>query len=472
MIRARIPADEVTLWSIVEEHLDEAGFLYWMRRGCLQSPEYDLDKIAAAPEARLLAHVDALVVGGRAVRERILLPAVHDEQADPERVAAAALALLSSEHPQLALELVVAALPRHRGERLEALGEALSLARIPEAPRRLVAALAKDPEPAVAAVALRALAAYRADPGPMLDGFLRSEEPATVQAALRVAAAVPRRDRLRACERLLGSENATTRDRALDAALLMGSDRAWSLCVERAINPVNADQHCVFLCGLLGEAREHERLARLLDAGTLVPAVLWSMGFAGRPCHAESAIGLLDHPTERVAKLAGEVFTSVTGYVPAKPDAGSAGAREPDDDEPVAFYEDDLDADLVPAHADQLPALDRGAAQAWWDEHRDRFVATSRYVLGQPLSIAAVHRALRRGSARRRPPWALGLQIASGGRYVVSTGALCEHQSRELESFATSDPTVLGLLLDGGRSAGGRRDTDRIQPSLASDGTA
>src|SRR5580692_11409398 len=54
------PVDEMTLWDIVEEHLDEAAFLYWMRKIQLQAPDHDLATIASGPEARLLAHLDAL----------------------------------------------------------------------------------------------------------------------------------------------------------------------------------------------------------------------------------------------------------------------------------------------------------------------------------------------------------------------------------------------------------------------------
>lgn len=57
-------ADGVTLWDVVEEHIEEATFLYEVRQVSLTAPQSSLDQIRLGSEARLLAHLDALVVGG------------------------------------------------------------------------------------------------------------------------------------------------------------------------------------------------------------------------------------------------------------------------------------------------------------------------------------------------------------------------------------------------------------------------
>ena len=81
------------LWDIVEEHLDEAEFLWEQWEHALLAPNYTLDELADGPEARLLAHLDGLVVGGPEVARRLLIPTL-DEDVEPTRVRAAALALL------------------------------------------------------------------------------------------------------------------------------------------------------------------------------------------------------------------------------------------------------------------------------------------------------------------------------------------------------------------------------------------
>src|SRR5689334_10865209 len=68
--------DEMTklIWDIQEEHVDEAEFLLEMHASCMDSPKFTLAQVQAGPERRLLARIDALLVGGQSVIERLLLP--------------------------------------------------------------------------------------------------------------------------------------------------------------------------------------------------------------------------------------------------------------------------------------------------------------------------------------------------------------------------------------------------------------
>ena len=84
------------LWDIVEEHLDEAEFLWEQWEASLVAPNYVMREVEEGPEARLMAHIDGLVVNGPLVAERLLLPTITDIDAEPTRVRAAALALLQT----------------------------------------------------------------------------------------------------------------------------------------------------------------------------------------------------------------------------------------------------------------------------------------------------------------------------------------------------------------------------------------
>jgi hypothetical protein len=126
-------AEEHVVWEVMEEHLGGAGYLWTRWRDERVAPDITLPQLAAR-EARLLAHVDALVIGGAPVQEQLLLPAL--EQDDAERCFAAASALLWSEagDPSLVvLERLVAAPPGA----VDGIAGALELA----APRRLEARL-------------------------------------------------------------------------------------------------------------------------------------------------------------------------------------------------------------------------------------------------------------------------------------------------------------------------------------------
>src|SRR5258707_2498071 len=89
------PAGRRVLWDVFEEHLDEAAFRWAQWQSALHAANYTLAEVAEGPEARLLAHLDALALGDAAVAERLLLPALEADE--PERIAAAAWALVQLE---------------------------------------------------------------------------------------------------------------------------------------------------------------------------------------------------------------------------------------------------------------------------------------------------------------------------------------------------------------------------------------
>lgn len=385
------------------------------------------------------------------MRERVLTPILDSEEAEPARVAAAALALLSSDESYLPSEWLLAASPETDAIKVDAVVRALSLIDLPVVAQRFVKELAHSHNPSVVAAMLRVLAAYRADPGESLVAFLKSGDPATAQAALAVAAAAGRTNCVTWCEWLMGSEVVATRNAAIEAGLQLGSRLAWSACVQRAQVGTADDAPCLLLCGLLGGLTEHHWLADKVRAGTDLPSTVWALGFAGRPQHLPCVLSLLDHPDERVSKLAAEAFTSVTGYRSSEgfPDANRAGGTVVSEsgDGTLAFDDDDLDADLAPDAIDQLPTVDTASARAWWEEHGSRFTGTTRYLNGAALDLSSIHNALRHGPARRRPSWALAVAISSGGRYPIAVDAFGTRQLAQLHEFSHCDSSALHLLL-------------------------
>jgi uncharacterized protein (TIGR02270 family) len=87
--------EEQIVWSVAEEHLDEAGFLVEQWKSARCSPTYTLAELAEGPEARLAAHVEGLRRNGPLALERVAWPVVQSDP-EPERVTAAALALLDA----------------------------------------------------------------------------------------------------------------------------------------------------------------------------------------------------------------------------------------------------------------------------------------------------------------------------------------------------------------------------------------
>ncbi len=102
--------------SLAEEHLDEASFLRGQWELAFHAPNYTLAEIASGPEARFLAHIDGLVLGGTLVSEKFLVPGLTADAEGTVFAAAYALAA-SAADPELSplLEVISQANPAQAG---------------------------------------------------------------------------------------------------------------------------------------------------------------------------------------------------------------------------------------------------------------------------------------------------------------------------------------------------------------------
>ncbi|MFP2933139.1 hypothetical protein ACLESO_49930, partial [Pyxidicoccus sp. 3LG] len=66
------------LWDIVEEHFQEAAFLWRQRERALRAPDQSLADIAEGDEPRLVAHLEGLLLAGPRAAERLLGPALRE----------------------------------------------------------------------------------------------------------------------------------------------------------------------------------------------------------------------------------------------------------------------------------------------------------------------------------------------------------------------------------------------------------
>ena len=432
-----MPADLI-LWDVVEEHLDEAEFLFERWEAALVSPIYTLDEVAKGPEERLLAHIDGLVVGGSAVAERLLIPALEEtDPEDPTRTTAAAFALLEG-GPRW-YGVVLAALASAEGERQNQIVRALGLATRPELDARLLAATAAA-KPECLAPCLAALAARQLDPGAeRLRMALRSEDAAAHVAGLRAcrgSAEIGLVD----VEPLVQSPDPLVREEAVTTGLMLGSGRAWdvaSRCVRGESTP---PKYAMLLTALLGGRTEHRVLLGFLQRSETVADAIWALGFTGNRECIEACLPFLSNEDERLARLAGEAVAAYCGLdlsdVPYgrddapldddddddNDDEGSDGDAKPDDDE-----------SLLPAVEHDLPLPNADEIRRWWREDKPTYAA-KRVLLGKALSWETVAQALREGPRRRCTALALHVALRSGGKHRVDCGALSRQQRTQVNS--------------------------------------
>ncbi|MCY1018761.1 TIGR02270 family protein [Pyxidicoccus sp. MSG2] len=435
------PSERKLRWDIYETHLEEAAFRWSQWETALEAPDFVLEEVAEQEE-HVAAHVDGLVLGGEPVAERLLVPALADE---PERIVAAALALLQAEAPS-GPAAALAALPAAEPPALAALRRAFELVPTTTLPANLPALLKEeDAVPELQALVLDTLGVHGLATAPLCLPFLTHPEPQVAAAALRAAGRARLPLEPAVLQRALDSDEPALRDAAIVTGLMGGHRGAWSACQAAAGSPEAGGKLPLLLLGMSGDERDVKRLLELLADEKLRPDVLWALGFSGRVAAAEACVELMWNM--RVAALAGEAFSAITGLRIAEE---YAAPREEEDEE-LPPLEEDLDADLTPKPEDALPMPRPESVAAWWQQERQRLDAKQRYLAGQPFTPVAVLDALVSAPMRRRHALALELALRSRGAVQVPTRAFVTRQlaalkeARSAPASSFSRPFAEGL---------------------------
>lgn len=414
-------------WELLEQHRDEATFLWLQWERSLVAPDYVLEEVAELEE-RLLAHVDGLVLGGPRAAEHLVVPALESEE--QEVVATLAYVLLSPELPS-GSEVVRTALEAAPPALLPAFQRALELRGYEVLPSWLPTLLEQD-EPARQALALEVFASHAMHPGPMLAELLRHEEPTVAAAALRLATRLRQpleRDVLQSC---LCSPVTALRDAALEAGVQAGYQAAWRTCREAVEAGGSSMRHPALLLALGGAREDEERLEYLLAYPHHRADALWALGFSGRVSAAEACLEWLED--KAVSQLAAEAFCATTGLTLQ----GHLLAPPVQEESLPPLEQDDLDADLTPKPEDELPRPAAAQVRAWWESARKQFNPGERYLSGRPFTLEGLYESLLVAPMRRRHVLALDLLLRSQGSLRVPTTAFTAWQRRALSAVHAS----------------------------------
>lgn len=436
------PREEEILWVIEATHLDEAEFLFEVWEAALDAPNYTLAELAAGPEQRLLAHVDALSIGGPVVAERLLLPTISDSEAWFERVAAASLAFYDDRGRS---DRVVSILLEAEGEQRRGLMRALELVGDPGLDARLVQALGSHGRGHAAVLEL--LARRRAPVGdwivhwlswsPAREAGLSRDDLTIARAAARLVRRVPDPRALDGLAPLAQSSDATLRHAALETALCRQVAGAWESAVYWAFVAGDSPfrREALTWVAMLGDAGAQQRLLALVDSAEHRADALWALGFGGRIAAVDRCIELL--ADEQLGPLAAELICAITG-LPGDDDTFWVDPPEEDDDEhsqELPELHEDLDRDLLPDAEAALPVPEPQAIARWWHAQRNGFDAGLRYLYGQPWTGQSLLDALGSASMRRRHALALELELRTGGGVALDTRRFGFEQRSQLEAI-------------------------------------
>jgi len=408
------------LWDIYQEHLDEAAWLWGDWESSLDSAVYSIADVAIGPEERLLAHLDGLVLGGVKVAEKLLVPALSEE--DPGLVAAAAWALVQAEdadHQDKVIEALAAG-----GPAAPAIGRALGLA--PRADISRLVPLWEGGSPALRGLIIdiftpRELEWVRQ----RTQAALLSGKLALVSSALRSIRTLRDevfKDHVQLSMQLDDPQGLRA---ALSAGVCLGLKVTWDVCRMAADAQGEASR---FPLGLLASSSDpNDRAlvrAKVADPEVAVHA-LWALGFAGDVEAADLLVASLD----KAGQVAAEALSAITGVTvdgrlrkPGEthgPDEEEVGT---DDPPPVVHPED------------SLPEPDADAIRQWWSAERSRFKPGVRYLYGQARSAEIIRAALLGAPTWRRDILALELAGTKAGVPKVDLRGFAKDQLKQLRA--------------------------------------
>ncbi len=391
--------------SIVEEHAEEAAFLWLLRDRSVAAPHVRLKDLAALDQ-RVEAHIDGLRVAGQegwdiwhnalALKNRAkCLPSpCWPSRADKPDQIDNALAILDKKARLVAV---------HR------LGASDGC--IPATPDRSSSSSRRPSRRSLRRIGVAAAAVHRIDPGAVLETSLRHIDhlPLTSR-ALRAAGELGLRQLVPAIKPYFESPEDEVRFAAAWSAALLGDSSAIRVLGAFAaeLGP-HAERACMLGLRCLPAAagcRAHRELA---DRPELARLSVAAAGIIGDPALVDWLLRQMESPA--LARLAGEAFVLITGagiehpdLVGQPPDGFESGPTDDPDDHDVAM---DPDEHLTWPDPDKL--------KNWWLHYRSEFRAGTRYLLGNPIEPAWLHDVLRGGRQRQRAAAALELALETPG---------------------------------------------------------
>jgi uncharacterized protein (TIGR02270 family) len=410
--------------EIVEQHAEEAAFLWLLRNEATHAPNYDLHDLAELDE-RVDAHLDGLRVAGakgwEACRREL-------QWREPGEVFAAAHVALQSRIGRRVHQVLDVALESRELAR----GFVAALGWFPyEDVEPTIRALLDSNDPAARRIGIAAAAAHRRDPGIALVAATSESEPVVRVRALKAAAALGRRDLLPLCTEYGQGNDSDDRFWTGWSAALLGDTRvASSLCETAIAGGPLAENACDLATRRMNSDEASAWRRYLAGAGGGRRLAITAARAHGDPAAVSWLLDVM--AVDDLARAAGEAFSFITGVDLT---ASGLSAQRPDGFE--SGPTDDVDDDNVAMDPDEnLPWPEPQAVRTWWSRHRGRFMPGHRYLAGSPVDANTLHNVLVRGTQRQRAAAALELVLQNPGQPLFEVRARADQQQRTLASWS------------------------------------
>ena len=406
--------------SIIEQHAEEAAFLWLQRDAAVCTPHYSLKDLAHLDD-RVEAHLDGLRIAGDC-GWKICEKALELEEVG-EVFAAAVLAFKKCDWEKIDIVISAGSKSPETFQGLVSAMGWLANERLSEILPYLLKANSRD----YRRLGIAASTIHRNDPGNALNDALENSDLFLKARSLRAVGELKRRDLLPVLRKHFQSEDETCRFWSAWSALML-SDKS-------AIDPIKVfvtsgsvfrERALQIVLRVMDGASAQSWLKGLVGQEEFLRYVLIGTGIIGDPVYIPTLINQMGNP--EVARVAGEAFSMITGVDLAYddlqgewPEGFEAGPTEEPEDENV-----EMDPD------EDLPWPEPVLIQKWWDENKNSFQIGRRYLVGKPVSEEQCQLVLKTGMQRQRVAAAMELALIQINTPLFETRAPGLKQQRLL----------------------------------------
>ena len=397
--------------SIVEQHAEEAAFLWLQRELAIGRPHYNLKGLAQLDD-RVEAHIDGLRISGDAGWE--MCKEALDDFKQPGEVFAAALLAFEGDDGQRVDEVLKVALeaPENWRALISALGWLSD-----EDYQRWVPGLLTANDLSYRRLAIAASVIHRQDSATALAAALDDPEPDFQARALRAVGELKRRDLLPVLQKFT-SDDPACQFWATWSAVLLGDKAALNnLNTFVTADSAFLEQALQIMLRLMDVPNSTKWLSDFTQGPEVLRHAVLGAGIIGDPMYIPWLINLMTVP--EVSRVAGEAFSMITGVDLAYdnlegewPEGFEAGPTENPADEDVAMDSDE-----------DLPWPEPNLIQAWWEKNKNQFRTGVRYLVGKPITVEHCQQILNTGSQRQRRAAALELALLQKDEPLFNTSA-------------------------------------------------
>ena len=387
--------------EVVEQHAEEACFLWLLRDDAVQAPNYNLEDLADLDE-RVEANIDGLRVAGDVGWEYC---ETGLEKEEPGEVFAAGVIAFEGTDERRIRKVLEMACSAPELER--ALGSALGWLTFEQA-RTHAESLLRSEDTKAVRIGLTGFAVHRQDPGSFLVDAITSSDPHLRARALKAVGELGKTNLISLLLDALSDADEICRFFAVWSAARLGqrNDRVINVLKKVTLSGGNYCERAADMVMRCLDVNASKTWCRdLLINPAMVRCGIIGTAALGDPEFIDDLFLLMEK--EEIARVAGEAFSMITGVDieyedldGEEPEGFEGGPSEEAEDEDV-----DIDPD------EDLPWPNPELIRKWWKEHRKDFRSGVRYLRGKEMSIGSLMVALIHGNQRQRAAAALEIAI-------------------------------------------------------------